>query len=86
MSYRRMLRERDKALAASRAARNDLSAAVADVIDVYQAHPLPALAGAAGTGFVLAQLRVGGGLMRMGARMASGPAWQLVKTLLDARS
>jgi hypothetical protein len=56
-----------------------LHAAVDDAIGVYQAHPLPALAGAAGVGFVLAQLRVGSGLIRVGARIASGPAWHLVR-------
>lgn len=86
MSYLRDLRAREQALAASRAARGDLSAAVADVVDVYQAHPVSTLAGAAGIGFVLAQLRVGGGLMRVGARIASGPAWRIVKTLLDSRT
>lgn len=85
MSYLRVRRERDAALVASRAARNDLSSAVSGLIDVYQAHPVSTLAGAAGIGFVLAQLRVGGGLMRIGARIASGPAWRIVKTLLDAR-
>lgn len=86
MSYLRVLRERERATAASRAARNDLSIAVAGVIEVYQQHPVPTLAGAAGAGFVLAQLRVGGGLMRIGARIASGPAWHIVRTLLDARA
>jgi hypothetical protein len=54
-----------------------------DVVDVYQAHPLPTLAGAAGLGFVLAQLRVGGGLVRAGVRVASGPAWRLVRQYLN---
>lgn len=85
MSYLRIRRERAAALVASRAARTELAVAVSGVIDVYQAHPVPTLAGAAGVGFVLAQLRVGGGLMRIGARIASGPAWRIVKTLLDAR-
>lgn len=85
MSYRAAARERDRALAGSRAARAELAAATVGIRDAYHAHPVATLAGAAGVGLVLAQLRVGGGLMRMGARIASGPAWRLVKTLLDAR-
>lgn len=79
MSYLRTLAERKRALAASRAARDDLRGAVGEVIGVYQAHPVPALAGAAGVGFVLSQLRVGSGLIRIGMRIASGPAWQLIR-------
>ncbi|HEY8229098.1 MAG TPA: hypothetical protein VIG31_01475 [Rhodanobacteraceae bacterium] len=79
MNYMRTLAERKRALAASRAARDDLRGAVGEVIGVYQAHPVPALAGAAGVGFVLSQLRVGSGLIRIGMRIASGPAWQLIR-------
>jgi hypothetical protein len=79
VSYLRTLAERKRALAASRAARDDLRGAVGEVIGVYQAHPVPALAGAAGVGFVLSQLRVGSGLIRIGMRIASGPAWQLIR-------
>lgn len=79
MSYRRALRERERARAANRAARDDLRASVDGMIRVYQAHPLPTLAGAAGLGFVLAQLKVGGGLVRIGMRIASGPAWRLIR-------
>lgn len=82
MSYMRTLAERKRALAASRVARDDLRGAVSEVIGVYQAHPVPALAGAAGVGFVLAQLRVGSGLVRIGMRIASGPAWQLIRQYL----
>ena len=82
MSYMRTLAERKRALAASRAARDDLRGAVGEVIGVYQAHPVPALAGAAGVGFVLSQLRVGSGLIRIGMRIASGPAWQLIRQYL----
>lgn len=85
MSYRYALAERRKALAATRAARDDLQAAVGGVIGVYQAHPVPTLAGAAGLGFVLAQLRVGSGLVRVGMRIASGPAWQLIRQYLSVR-
>ncbi|HEX5959842.1 MAG TPA: hypothetical protein VFY97_01175 [Rhodanobacteraceae bacterium] len=82
MNYARALTERKRALAASRTARDALGASVGEVIGVYQAHPAPTLAGAAGLGFVLAQLRVGSGLIRAGMRIASGPAWGLVRQYL----
>ena len=82
MNYLRALAERKRAAAACRAARGELHDAVDDAIGAYQAHPLPALAGAAGVGFVLAQLRVGSGLVRTGMRIASGPAWTLVRQYL----
>lgn len=83
MSYLRILAERRQALADCRAARGELHAAVGEVIGVYRAHPGPTLAGAAGVGFVLAQLRVGSGLVRIGMRIASGPAWRLVRQYLS---
>lgn len=83
MSYLGCLAERKRALATCRAARGELHAAVGEVVGVYQAHPVPTLAGAAGMGFVLSQLRVGGGLVRIGMRIASGPAWQLVRQYLS---
>lgn len=83
MKYTRALAKRRRALAHCRAARADLHASVSRVIDVYQAHPLPTLAGAAGIGFALAQLRVGGGLIRTGFRVASGPAWRLVRQYVN---
>jgi hypothetical protein len=79
MNYMRTLAERNRALAASRQAREELRGAVGEVIGAYQAHPLPALAGAAGLGFLFSQLRVGSGLVRVGMRIASGPAWQLIR-------
>lgn len=82
MNYARALQARTQAQAASRAARNDLQTSVDGVIDVYQAHPLPTLAGAAGIGFLLAQLKVGSGLIRTGMHIASGPAWRLVRLYL----
>ena len=82
MNYLRTLAERKRALAASRLARDDLRGAVGEVIGTYQAHPVPTLAGAAGVGFVVSQLRVGGGLVRIGMRIASGPAWQLIRQYL----
>jgi hypothetical protein len=82
VSYLRTLAERKRALVASQAARGALRVAVGDVVGIYQAHPVPTLAGAAGIGFVLAQLRVGSGLIRVGMRIASGPAWQLIRQYL----
>jgi hypothetical protein len=82
MKYMRALAKRRQALARSRAARGELRASMHEVVDVYQAHPLPTLAGAAGIGFVLSQLRVGGGLVRAGVRVASGPAWRRVLQFL----
>lgn len=82
MNYLDALRERTRAQAASQAARGDLRASVDGMIGAYQAQPLPTLAGAAGIGFVLAQLRVGSGLIHAGMRIASGPAWRLVRTYL----
>jgi len=82
VNYLRTLKERKRALAASRLARNGLRGAVGGVIGAYQTHPVPALAGAAGIGFVLSQLRVGSGLIRIGMRIASGPAWQLIRQYL----
>lgn len=79
MNYMRTLAERKRALAASRLAREELRGAVGEVIGAYQAHPVPALAGAAGIGFLCSQLRVGSGLVRVGMRIASGPAWQLLR-------
>ncbi|HJR12805.1 MAG TPA: hypothetical protein VJ833_02805 [Rhodanobacteraceae bacterium] len=84
MNYTRALAKRRRALAHCRAARGELHASMNEVIDVYRAHPWPTLAGAAGVGFVLAQLRVGGGLIRAGMRIASGPAWRLVRQYLGA--
>lgn len=82
MNYVRTLKERRHALVAARRARSDLRSAVGEMIGAYQAHPLPALAGAAGAGFVLSQLRVGSGLVRIGMRIATGPAWQLIRQYL----
>lgn len=83
MSYLGALRDRRRALARCRAARGELDAAVGDMIGAYQAHPLPTLAGAAGIGFLLAQFRVGTGLMKSGMRIASGPAWGLVRQVMS---
>ena len=86
MKYTHALAERRRALARSRAARGDLHAAVDEVIHTYQAYPMPILAGAAGLGFVMAQFRVGRGLIRAGLRTASGPAWNLIRQFLSIRS
>lgn len=85
MSYVGALRERRRALAHCEVARRDLHAAVGGVIETYQARPLSTLVGAAGIGFVLAQFRVGTGLIRSGLRIASGPAWGLVRQVLNGR-
>lgn len=85
MSYFSALRERRRALARCRAARDDLDGAVGSMIETYQVQPLPALAGAAGVGFLLAQFRVGTGLIRSGMRIASGPAWGIVRQILKSR-
>jgi hypothetical protein len=82
MSYTRAIAKRKRALAECRAARRDLDEAVDDMIGVYQAHPVPTLVGAAGIGFVLAQLRVGTGLVRTGIGIATGPAWRLARQYL----
>ncbi|MGH8111903.1 MAG: hypothetical protein ACREPF_10510 [Rhodanobacteraceae bacterium] len=84
MSYVSVLRARRRALVRCQAARGELQAAVDDLIGAYQARPLPTLAGAAGVGFLLAQFRVGTGLVRTGMRIASGPAWGLVRQFLRA--
>jgi hypothetical protein len=82
VTYLRTLKERQRALAASRLARNELRGAVGEVIDAYQAHPVPALASAAVLGLLLAQLRIGSGVVRTGMRIASGPAWHLIRQYL----
>lgn len=81
--YVKALRARKKALRECEQARRELHDSVDGVIGVYDAHPVPVLAGAAGIGFVLAQLRVGSGLVRTGIRIATGPAWQLVRRIID---
>ncbi|MGH8126363.1 MAG: hypothetical protein ACREPK_11025 [Rhodanobacteraceae bacterium] len=86
MNYARALVERRRAQARCRVARGELDKSVDDVINVYRAHPLPTLAGAAGIGFALAQLRVGGGLIRAGVGIATGPAWGLVRQFLHDRT
>lgn len=85
MSYTRELAKRKRALADCMTARGELDGAVDDVIGAYQAHPVPTLVGAAGVGFVLAQLRVGTGLVRTGMRIATGPAWRLLRPYLIDR-
>ncbi|MEO6967706.1 MAG: hypothetical protein ABI132_04510 [Rhodanobacteraceae bacterium] len=64
-------------------ARQQLRASITEVSDVYRAHPLPALASAAGIGFLLAQLRLGSGLVTAGARLATGPTFGLIRKLLQ---
>jgi hypothetical protein len=83
IDYFKALRVRRRALQECAMARADLVASVGDAVEAYASHPLPALASAAGLGFVVAQLRVGSGLVRAGLRIAAGPAWRLVRTLLS---
>lgn len=86
INYWKALRARKQALKQCRQARQELHDSVDDVVGMYQAHALPALAGAAGIGFVLAQFHAGSGLMRTGVRTATGPAWHLVRHYFDALS
>jgi len=83
MNYFRALRARRRALRECERARRELHGSVEDLVGAYEARPLPILAGAAGIGFVLAQMRVGSGLVKTGARVASGPAWGLVRHFVD---
>lgn len=79
MKYLKALRARRAALRECEQARRELGGSVGELVFIYETRPVPVLAGAAGIGFVLAQLRVGSGLMRAGVRIASGPAWQFVR-------
>ena len=83
MKFARALAAREAALARCRDARDELRAAASEGAEIYRAYPLPALTGAAGLGFVLAQLRVGSGLVVTGARIATGPAFDLLRRFLQ---
>lgn len=83
MKYGRAMRAREEAVARCLFARQELRAASSDVRDVYRAYPAPALAAAAGVGFLLAQLRVGTGVVAAGARLATGPAFDIVRRILQ---
>lgn len=82
INYWKALRARRTALQECEQARQELHDSVDGVIGVYQARPLPILAGAAGVGFVLAQFHVGSGLIRTGMHIAIGPAWKLARQFL----
>jgi hypothetical protein len=82
VNYAQALAARRRALAASRAARGELGAAVGEALGAYQAHPVAVLLGAAGVGCVLAYARIGSGLARAGMRVASGPGWRLLRQYL----
>lgn len=84
MSYARHVTRQRTALIESQAARGALAAAAGDVLGIYQRHPLPVLAGATGAGFVLARLQVGGRAVRAGMRIASGPAWRVLRQFIAA--
>ncbi|MEO6967121.1 MAG: hypothetical protein ABI132_01510 [Rhodanobacteraceae bacterium] len=83
MKYFAALAAREDAMVRCLFARQQLSASVNEVSDIYRAYPLPALAGAAGIGFLLAQLRVGGGLVMASARLATGPTFGLIRRVLQ---
>lgn len=83
MKYLKALAAREGAVARCLFARQALRAAASDVSDVYRAYPMPALAGAAGAGFLLAQLRVGGGLVKTSVQLATGPAFGLLRRFLQ---
>lgn len=63
-------------------ARREVDVAVDETVMVYRSHPAPFLTGAAGVGFVLAQLRVGSGWMKAGVRIAAGLAWSLARQFI----
>lgn len=81
--YVKALRARRRALRECEQARRELHESVDGILRVYETHPIPILASGAGIGFVLAQLRVGSGLVRTGVHVATGPAWQLVRRYVD---
>lgn len=81
-SFKKLLeasRARRLALRDCELARLELDAAVHDALTVYHDHPMSLLAAAAGLGFVLAQLRVGSGLVKAGLHFVTGPAWRLLR-------
>lgn len=82
-NYFTALRARRRALRECERARRELHSSVEDLVAAYETRPLPILAGAAGVGFVLAQMRVGSGLVKAGARFATGPAWGVVRQFID---
>jgi hypothetical protein len=76
------LRARKQALWECQQARREIDGSFNEILGVYQAHSLPILAGAAGVGLLFARLRVGAGLMRIGVRIAVGPAWRLLRQVI----
>ncbi|HJP97512.1 MAG TPA: hypothetical protein VJ862_03010 [Rhodanobacteraceae bacterium] len=82
-NYFTALRARHRALRECEQARRELHGSVEDLVGAYETRPLPILAGVAGIGFVLAQMRVGSGLVKAGARIATGPAWGLIRQFVD---
>lgn len=83
MNYARATALRQRALQDCHAARFELDAATTEALRAYQAHPVLVLGSAVGAGLVLSQLRVGRNVMRGAVRIASGPAWKLVRQFLD---
>ena len=90
MRYLKALHARHTALQECVQARHEFQGSVSDLVLAYQRRRVPVLACAAGVGFVLAlaQLRVGRGLMRTGARIAiaSGLAWHLLRQFIERRN
>lgn len=83
MKYFAALAAREDAMVGCLFARQQLRASVHEVSDAYRAYPLPALASAAGVGFLLAQLRIGSGVVTAVGRLATGPAFGLVRRFLQ---
>jgi hypothetical protein len=79
LKYLQALKAREEALAECLFARGQLRSAAADAAEAWRAYPVPVLAVAAGVGFMIGRLRVGGGLILSGARLAGGPALQMLR-------
>lgn len=82
-NYFHALRARRRALRECERARRELNGSVEDLVVAYEVRPWPILAGAAGVGFVLAQMRIGSGMVKAGVRVATGPAWGLARQFVD---
>lgn len=83
MKYTKALASREEALARCLFARQELRAASSDLHDVYRAYPAPVLGAAAVAGFLLAQVRFGSGFVAAGARIATGPVFDIVRRMLQ---
>ncbi|HXS73846.1 MAG TPA: hypothetical protein VN725_07350 [Rhodanobacteraceae bacterium] len=83
MSYFRALAEREQAFERCLQARKRVHTAAGDVSRAYRAYPLPVLAGSVIVGVVLAQWRVGRGLVMAGSRLVGGPVAGLLKKFIS---